>query len=335
MKKLYLHVGCGKTGSSALQVWLSHISGALEKQGIIYPLHNRKPLGDYTISSGNGTNLHRAIRNHILERYFRNLELEKSSETLLYSSEVFQNLTEEDSVYLKKVAKENGFEVHIIAYARDVYDMTYSSYQQMVKRHTCTQPFLNYALGRKNLQQFSVIGKLSQWFENTHVIHYDSVELGDISKPFSRLIGIDTASVPEMTKNKVNRSLTVLETELMLLANRIYMQSHNEPSMRFSASLSDQLIALCPERETEILFDQKVFDHFSAVMQEHVNVINAKYFNQPLLQIFREKGKNIVTETPVLSEDLKRFISILIVPHLEETRPKARFEKWARILLRQ
>ena len=62
MKKLYLHVGCGKTGSSALQVWLSQIAGELEKTGILYPLHGATPLDDYTISSGNGERLVEAIR---------------------------------------------------------------------------------------------------------------------------------------------------------------------------------------------------------------------------------------------------------------------------------
>ena len=71
-----------------------------------------------------------------------------------------EQLTEEQSTNLCKVAQENDFEINIIAYVRDVYDITYSSYQQLVKRHTYTHRFDEFALGRENLQQFGVVRKL-------------------------------------------------------------------------------------------------------------------------------------------------------------------------------
>lgn len=339
MKKLFLHVGCGKTGSSALQVWLSQNSENLKAHGILYPMHNRKPLGDYTISSGNGTNLFKAISKGNIEGYFKNLDLDIGCDKLLYSSEILQQLTEEQSLTLNRVTKEFGFDVHIIAYVRDVYDMTYSSYQQLVKRHTFTNRFDEFALTRKNLQQFVVINKLERWFPNIHVIHYDTFAGGDISLPFCRAIGIEPHAILRMARRKVNRSLTVIETELMRIANRLYMKTHKEQSMKFSASLSDQLIALEPELETQILFDQRVFEHLNRTMKPHVDRINTQYFGEQRLQIFRKEGKAIVYELPEISADLERFISILIAPHLEERSVEARMErhksKWAKKLFRK
>lgn len=339
MKKLFLHVGCGKTGSSALQVWLSQVSDNLKAHGILYPMHNRKPLGDYTISSGNGTNLYRAVSKGYLNTYFRNLGLDDRFNTLMYSSEILQKLNEEQSTNLCKVAQENDFEIQIIAYVRDAYDITYSSYQQLVKRHTYTHRFDEFALGRENLQQFGVVSKLERWFPKVHVVHYDTIAEGDISLPVCNLIGIEPDAIPKMTRRKVNRSLTVYETELMRVANRIYMETHNKQSMKFSASLSDRLIAMEPELETQILFDQRVFEHLEAKMRPHIDRINDKYFGENRLRIFRKENKTLVYEVPELPTDFERFISVLIIPRLQQSNIEAPMErqamKWVRKLFRK
>ena len=54
MRTLYLHIGLGKTGSSALQSWLSLNAELLSKQGIDYA--DLVPEVKYGESlSGNGT----------------------------------------------------------------------------------------------------------------------------------------------------------------------------------------------------------------------------------------------------------------------------------------
>lgn len=136
-----------------------------------------------------------------------------------------------------------------------------------------------------------------------------------------------------MEKNKVNRSLTVLETELMLLANRIHMQNSGKQSMKFSASLSDQLIAYCPEQETEILFSEQIYRHFEKTMKGHVEFINSEYFGEPCLQIFRPDGKRVVETVPALPEDLKRFVEMLLVNYSDKKGPLSILRSWANRLL--
>ena len=66
MKTLYLHIGLGKTGSSALQSWLSLNAELLSKQGIDYA--DTVPEVKYGESlSGNGSALHDACVKRIAE----------------------------------------------------------------------------------------------------------------------------------------------------------------------------------------------------------------------------------------------------------------------------
>jgi hypothetical protein len=59
MKHLFLHIGLGKTGSSALQSWLSLNAETLSRQGIDYAdLIPEAKHGE--VSSGNGYALYRA-----------------------------------------------------------------------------------------------------------------------------------------------------------------------------------------------------------------------------------------------------------------------------------
>ena len=61
MKTLFLHIGLGKTGSSALQSWLSLNVEGLREQGIDYAdLAPEAKRGD--VSSGNGVALFQAVR---------------------------------------------------------------------------------------------------------------------------------------------------------------------------------------------------------------------------------------------------------------------------------
>ena len=49
-KEIYIHVGPPKTGTSAVQKWLSSNQSFLKKQGVFYPSHSVDANG---VSSGN------------------------------------------------------------------------------------------------------------------------------------------------------------------------------------------------------------------------------------------------------------------------------------------
>lgn len=135
-KKVVIHFGPGKTGSSALQAWLNSYSNLLLQQGILYPEHVLDANG---VSSGNieaiatrnldGT---RTLNKRKLTRLLDEFE-QGEAHTLLLSSEFFFPMLRElfaqlpDAIY--------------VGYIRDPLELHESDYNQRVKLHTYFLPF--------------------------------------------------------------------------------------------------------------------------------------------------------------------------------------------------
>ena len=118
---LHLHIGCGKTGSSALQLWLAQNAQSLSRAGILYPLFNikAKKLGNYSITSGNGVTAVNALQGEDCESFFESLL--KKNDQILLSSETFQTATVNQLRKLKDICDANDVHVNIIVYLRDLY----------------------------------------------------------------------------------------------------------------------------------------------------------------------------------------------------------------------
>jgi hypothetical protein len=312
-KNIILHIGCGKTGSSALQNWLHRISTALFENEINYPISSLISNNPYEITSGNGVPFYHALKKGEGNNYLKKI-VAKSTKNILLSSEIFQEFSEDDLKSINKISSDLGFGVKIIVYVRDVYDMVYSSYLQLVKRHSCTATFNEWAISLKyeNVQQFSVLEKYERHFSDVEVIHYDSyTELG-LDKPFCKAIGVELNSTLQMSKNKVNRSLTLLESTLVRLCNEKYTFITKEDSDGFSRKISDTLINRNPEASTEIYFNEDILNHLINISNSSVCLINKKYLNKTPMAIFNPIGKNIVSELPTVSEAYKELIDVLI-----------------------
>lgn len=305
-KTLYLHIGCGKTGSSALQVWLNNEASALRRQDVDYPLGSGKKLDSYAITSGNGVRLMHAAQSGELPALVEQLAQSRCGKILL-SSETFQGFSDETLSNLKQAATQHGMRVVIIAYVRDVYDIVYSLYLQGVKRHLGHEPFRQVGLRLKGIQQFDVLEKYRRHFGdvNMKILHYDTERKRGLEVSMCEALGIKPATVPSMPATKVNRSLDVFETELLRVANRFYVQSfgRSEGAVRFSTRVSDLLIYRDPERETEILLDADVLEHVRSICQPAIDDLNRTFLRKTPLNLFTAEGKRVVKEVPVLPAD--------------------------------
>jgi hypothetical protein len=314
-KTLYLHIGCGKTGSSALQVWLNNEAGALARQGVDYPLFGAKKLDSYAITSGNGVKLMEAVNTGALAPFMAELAKIRLPKILL-SSETFQAFTDETLEELKRTAAANGLRVVIIAYVRDVYDIVYSSYLQGIKRHLGVKTFREFASSRKSIQQFEVVNKYRRHFarEDIQVLHYDSQRKRGLEVSMCEALRIDPKAIPPMPTVKVNRSLDVFEAELLRLANKHYQSVYgkDEASNRFSSKISDLLIYSDPEKETEILLDEEVLDHLRVICQKSVDDLNATFLAATPLSMFNPEGKRIVRDTAALPPAYDHLIGTVI-----------------------
>jgi hypothetical protein len=129
-KRILIHIGPAKTGSSAIQKWLSENQDTLKKSGIFYPSHG---LDENGVSSGNNLAIFSQAADHKLTLDMRRVDelvkifYQSEYKCLLLSSEFFFKHVE-----LIANAIPN---CEFIAYIRSPLDYFESIYNQSVKRH--------------------------------------------------------------------------------------------------------------------------------------------------------------------------------------------------------
>lgn len=326
MKKLFLHIGCGKTGSSALQVWLHKNYETLLSLGVLYPKTGRDIKSDYQITSGNGVKLSRdIIDNKNLDYVFE--AFSSGVEKVLFSSENFQKFGEAELRFLKEKCESAGIDVCVLAFVRDVYDVVYSLYVQAVKRNNYSKSFQDYVSGMKRLQQFEVVNLWGKFFPEIKVVHYDTYK-SKLSIPFLDWIGVDPDKIPEMSKNKVNRTLSLVEIEFQRVVNKLYSEKFGDLDFSFSAAVSDNIILKDPEKRSEILFDSAAFNKIESLLGVSVDSFNEKYFKNSVekISIFVSGKKNVVKEAPILDKSIISGIQALVAV-TEKISTKGVFEK--------
>lgn len=314
LRNFYIHIGCGKTGSSALQVWLWNNSKILEGAGFKYPVFGRDKVGDYEITSGNGVFLINELREGRIRKFFDKY-LKDVSGNIIFSSEAFQSVEDFRLNQLIEVVEEHGFKPVVVAYVRDVYDIAYSSYVQQVKRHGFSEGFREFCLARDTLQQFSVVRRYSSLFDDVRLIHYETALKNGIDLAFQEVVGF---SIEErISKRKVNRSLTALEVEAMRVFNEV--SSRLGLPERIGARVSDALIAMSPEKETDLVFDEDVLRHLDKSCGDDLTFVN-RLLASGKVSVFVKEGKNILSASANIEADVADTM-------------KSTFEVMGRILL--
>lgn len=277
MKKLYLHIGLSKTGSSALQSWFSLNTKLFEKQGFDYADLN--PLAKKgKITAGNGVVLFNACKDENfseIERLITNIYFQ-SNEKAIISSETLQNISPVSIAKLKEVCDKHSITVVVIAYVRSAYELLYSNYLQGIKRHGFTFKF-----GKKGNFSYS---KQTEFLKNYFDVFKDSVivknydyEKKDIFSSFANLIGFDNKKA-KIKDRTVNRSLTHNEAEVLRKLNAIHKGI-------FSTELSDYLIAKSPNKTTTVYYNEELVNKVINNCADDLRWINTHLLvdSQPLL----------------------------------------------------
>lgn len=311
MRKIYLHIGCGKTGSSALQVWFSQIADRLRSIGIVYP-QSEKIASPYQITSGNAVSLVRSIQEGGGGYRLEKLLAENPEGDLLFSSEAFQLLSSGQLKEFRSILNEHELDPIVIAYVRNLYDFAWSGYNQLVKRHGCSISFKDFAFSNASSalrQHLDVVDAFASQFTDVRVIHYDS-EKSRLDLAFLEAIGLDSASIPRMSSAIVNRSLSIFELELMrrlngVIANRV----STEKLSRISTAITDALIYADPEKKSFFYFDEEVYAHLEHVLGDRVSRFNERFFPYGSgLKIIEEHQKSC--KPPEIEFDQAYFIAL-------------------------
>lgn len=272
MKKLFIHIGLSKTGSSAIQSWLSFNTAQLHEQGFDYADLN-PAAKDGKITSGNGVPLFRACDQEkwgLAEDLIRNTYFVDNTKAII-SSETLQSLSPEAINAIKNICSQNGIDTHVIAYARSAYELLYSNYLQGIKRHGFSFKFgerqgLGYKPQRAFLENYYNVFQT-----RLQVINYDVVK-DDIFTSFSELLMLDSRKLTVKNK-KVNRSVTMLEADTLRYLNSLH-------GGVFSKEISDYLLDAQPDLSTSVYYCDELLQRTRSSSVDDVGWINKNLMPQ-------------------------------------------------------
>lgn len=292
-KQVYIHLGPPKTGTSAIQAWLSSHRDVLTSQGIYYPEHTADENG---VSSGNFEQLV-SLDEQTQRAYFDDVKanalIDKFNQldcnALLLSSEHF---------YYYLIWLFSRFpDIDYVFYIRHPLAITESGFHQEVKRHQRTQPFfIPQSIGFNSLE---FVKSVSEEFGcRVSYRYYDDClfEGGGLVADFVSTIGV-TESI-KVTKKRLNTQYSPGSIALMIKCNHFasealrrqldfVLQRYSEdiPSFSFVTNEDFQLLQDKVRQqakqladtssaidETKLLFLANNYDKPPTVTSEQVNL---------------------------------------------------------------
>jgi len=262
-KKIVLHIGHGKTGSSAIQAALARNQDLLRAAGVAYPEHpasDRARRGEVT--SGN---LH-------VENWFEGQVIPaaraQEAGTILFSNE---NLFHAFDPFLdnhRKYAAEFDFE--IILFVREPFEKLNSAYQQAVKRRGFAGDIAEFADHDGDAAHAArLLQVLKAESVSFTLFNYSALRRSAIQAFFQHLGLWDLLrSEGQADVGTVNRSLTHAELDLLLHVNRLF-------GVEFGSVIADALIHRLPDLPSAMApIDPETRARFHARTAPAVTMIN-------------------------------------------------------------
>jgi hypothetical protein len=209
--KVLLHVGYGKTGTSALQTFLAENADLLASHGWNYPWHpsfSNAKKGH--ISSGNGLLLY--------NKYL------KPHESYIFSSEIlFRRLIADN--YLNSLVSKIDHKITVLLYCRNLFDHFTSSYNQYIKRHKSSLDLEGFIAVYGDIFDILLdyIIECKTYGIDLVIINYTEVK-DVLIQNFINILGLDLSFLDKAKYHikKVNRSLDGSELYLQSVFNKYY-----------------------------------------------------------------------------------------------------------------
>ena len=304
--KLFLHIGHGKTGTSAIQSSLAIASEKLAALGIEYPINAklRDRASQLEITSGNWkAKSETSLTEQLLEITRNN----KNNSTIILSSESLFWLIPD--LLSRKSDWGDFIDLHIIMAVREVEEMLSSEYQQLVKRHGNSMLLGQFIRTRNfvsshHAKAAEIIDLMSQHKTSNTIINY-SKHRKDISRLVFKLIGAEEA-YPEdkMAGAVINRSLSRKELDFLIMINKLY---HNKfPSI--STTISDALIKRQPNLEAgQYRISEKQLEKIYKKNEAALQKINACLDSNEQLSTHSIPNKQPKEDTHSSAEQIRRM----------------------------
>lgn len=260
-RKLYIHVGPHKTGTTLIQKLCLDNQSSLLNNNILYPKKYIRIFGHHTITD--------LVKNKMLS--IKDSEFFNSNNyDILLSSESFINFSIDDIKYLSNFFK--NFELHIIYCWRRASLKMYSIWQELVKSGKTASFFEFYhnhlaRPGKSHMLSADLqINRFAKGVsnKNIHLIDYDRALLNDdLLENFFSVINCEyKKSYLDKSSNNTsrNKSLSPYDTELIRALNLIMGQKYSTSGKVIRESYLSHYDSL----------DKEALDTLFVIMKENV-----------------------------------------------------------------
>lgn len=303
---LYLHIGHPKTGSSAFQVFLARVADPLKLQGIFYPaLTSLLAASRGYVSSGN-LPLGAHSENWLLAQVLPVIQLHQSScKAFVFSNE---NLLHRMPEFFDALPAVLPYcHPHILLVVRNPLEQLSSVFQQLVKRHGYSasyEQFLAEHDYRCNALQKSarIVEQMDAVGVPYSLLNYSVLRMGIVSE-LARCLGVssDLLVESEMYVSEsapVNRSLSAVELQLIILINAIYGQAAGR-------CLADALVNQLPEvQSVKLATDQLSHERVVAANQCALQILNARLPESSQLSFVEASSEPLLLHSGLSSAQL-------------------------------
>lgn len=332
-KRLFLHIGHYKTGSSALQSFLNGAKGALKEEGVLYPNAGRAKTN---------SNTHARLSLGLLERHgftpppwykdsgpvegdFAALaeEIEASGcKRVVVSSEEFVQFAfraDYQTALADLKARLAAYDVKIVFYLREPFSLMKSWFNEVNKGPVPTRNFVTFAAVRPDgfFSQRPIVTRFGAAFGRRNVIIVPYRPEGQFHvQSFLDVIGSYHPVPTEVPRKQIGMSLEALETGRMSKARALDGDDFSltrVPKMRPFASKMDHIsqhynavAADVPGAAQTDFSVISVFDHYRDILRA-IDV--EAYVNPRETLILRKLAKQAAA--------LKRADAALIVAAIE------------------
>ncbi|MDB5972504.1 MAG: hypothetical protein JWQ90_4954 [Hydrocarboniphaga sp.] len=233
MKKLFVHIGAPKTGTSAIQHFMLRNRETLAKQGVLYPeggmLKSAHHLIGAAIHPLRVKRLGTAARDEVLATAINRIKEEvaqQSPHTLVISTEYFWGALSTTNVN-RLLAPFSDWDLNVIVYLRRQDLLAQSLYVQAVKTGTplTFQEWVDSAVD-SGKAGFLFHDVLASWRDcglpvSVIVRIYEKSRIGsDICNDFLETIGASAVGDLSFDNRSVNTAPDMVTTELLRIINR-------------------------------------------------------------------------------------------------------------------
>ncbi len=286
MNKLYLHIGMGKTGSSAIQYFLYENKEVLKSENLCYPITENYFIDkDNDVTSGNGEEIINFIINEEYDKIFEYLEglLEKSD--VLISSEILLYYFGKNIDLLYDIVEQfNGV---VILYIRKQDEYYNSLVNQWTKLKSLWDTDCLNAVHEAYFCVMKIINNINEGRLIVKAYEKEQFKNENIIDDFLECLGLELDDRYKQSSRKINSSLT----PTMYIIKQEYNRQHKDV-------LNKEFINVLVEYSKQALNESRknVFVISKAEREEVLGVYEAFNMNIAFRFLKRLDGKLFYNE---------------------------------------